>query len=73
MLSIQTSVSIAPHEPEPVDAIFSDDEVPEDQIKFIELNAELAEQWPNITERRPPHDHEEWAGKPNKFDLLEGN
>ena len=30
-------------EPEcPVDAIFSDDEVPEDQIKFIELNAELA-------------------------------
>ena len=60
-------------EPEcPVDAIFSDDEVPEDQIKFIELNAELAEQWPNITEKKaPPHDHEEWAGKPNKFDLLE--
>ncbi len=60
-------------EPEcPVDAIFSDDEVPEDQIKFIELNAELAEQWPNITEKKdPPHDHGEWAGKPNKFDLLE--
>ena len=60
-------------EPEcPVDAIFSDDEVPEDQIKFIELNAELSEQWPNITEKKdPPLDHEEWAGKPNKFDLLE--
>ena len=42
-------------EPEcPVDAIFSDDEVPEDQIKFIELNAELAEQWPNITEKKDP-------------------
>ena len=42
-------------EPEcPVDAIFSDDEVPEDQIKFIELNAELAEKWPNITEKKDP-------------------
>lgn len=60
-------------EPEcPVDAIFADDEVPEDQVPFIELNAELAELWPNITEIKPaPKDAEEWDGKPGKIALLE--
>ena len=60
-------------EPEcPVDAIFADDEVPEDQVPFIELNAELAEVWPNITEIKPaPEDAEEWDGKPGKIALLE--
>ena len=60
-------------EPEcPADAIFSDDEVPEDQVPFIELNAELAELWPNITEiKESPADAEEWHGKPGKLALLE--
>ena len=60
-------------EPEcPVDAIFADDEVPEDQVPFIELNAELAELWPNITEiKESPGDAEEWDGKPGKLALLE--
>ena len=60
-------------EPEcPVDAIFADDEVPEDQEAFIELNAELAELWPNITEiKGSPADAEEWDGKPGKLALLE--
>ena len=60
-------------EPEcPVDAIFADDEVPEDQVPFIELNAELAEVWPNITEIKPaPEDAEEWDGKPGEIALLE--
>ena len=41
-------------EPEcPVDAIYSEDELPEDQQVFLELNAELAEVWPNITEMKP--------------------
>jgi ferredoxin len=40
-------------EPEcPIDAIFSEDELPEDQQVFLELNAELAEIWPNITEMK---------------------
>ena len=40
--------------------------------KFRELNAELAEVWPNITEmKEAPADAEEWAGKPNKLELLE--
>tara|TARA_Y200000002_G_C22303459_1_gene505515 strand:- start:90 stop:320 length:231 start_codon:yes stop_codon:yes gene_type:complete len=60
-------------EPEcPVDAIFADDEVPEDQLPFLELNAELAELWPNITEiKRAPEDAEAWDGKPGKLALLE--
>ena len=42
-------------EPEcPVDAIFSEDELPEDQQVFLELNAELAEVWPCITEMKEP-------------------
>ncbi|HBO11498.1 MAG TPA: ferredoxin, partial [Halieaceae bacterium] len=60
-------------EPEcPVDAIFSEDELPEDQQAFLELNAELAEVWPNITEMKDAMpDAEEWAGKPNKLELLQ--
>ena len=59
-------------EPEcPVDAIFSEDELPEDQQEFLELNAELAEIWPNITEMKDAMpDSEEWAGKPGKRELL---
>ena len=60
-------------EPEcPVDAIFSEDELPGDQEAFLQLNAELAEIWPNITERKEPApDAEDWAGKPGKLELLE--
>jgi len=32
----------------PVDAIFTEDELPEDQKEFLALNAELAAIWPNI-------------------------
>ena len=42
-------------EPEcPLDAIYSEDEVPEDQIPYIELNAELCMEWPNIVEQKNP-------------------
>lgn len=60
-------------EPEcPANAIFAEDEVPEDQQDFIKLNAELAKQWPSITEVKPPlPDADDWNGKENKTDLLE--
>jgi ferredoxin len=60
-------------EPEcPVNAIFSEDEVPADQQQFIELNAELAEQWPNITDKKDaPADAKAWENKPDKIALLE--
>ena len=59
-------------EPEcPVDAIFADDELPEDQQQFLDIAIELAESWPNISEKKDPlPEADEWNGKPNKSDLL---
>jgi ferredoxin len=60
-------------EPEcPADAIRAEDDLPEDQAHFIQLNAELSQNWPVITEQKDPlPDAEEWDGKPNKTELLE--
>src|SRR5262249_48325715 len=38
----------------PVEAIFHQDNVPEEWKPFIELNAEMAPQCPNITEKKEP-------------------
>lgn len=60
-------------EPEcPVNAIFSEDDVPSDQAQFLELNAELSKEWPVLNEMKdPPDDAAEWDGKPDKLALLE--
>lgn len=59
-------------EPEcPVDAITAEEDVPEEQRDFIDLNAELAREWPVITNRKPPPDDaDEWKERPNKRELL---
>ena len=60
-------------EPEcPAEAIFSEDELPEGQEQFIEINAELSQTWPIITDvQTPSADAEEWNGKPGKVEMLE--
>ncbi|MDC9728099.1 MAG: ferredoxin family protein [Methyloprofundus sp.] len=60
-------------EPEcPAEAIFSEDELPEGQEQFIEINAELSQTWPVISEVIDPlPDAKDWDGKPGKIDLLE--
>lgn len=60
-------------EPEcPVNAIFSEDELPPDQAEFLQLNVELSAIWPNITARKdPPADAADWEDKPGKRTLLE--
>jgi ferredoxin len=60
-------------EPEcPANAIHGEDEVPEGQEIFIQLNAELAKQWPSITEVKSPlPDADEWNGKEGKIKFLE--
>jgi ferredoxin len=60
-------------EPEcPANAIYAEDDLPDDQMHFIKINAELAEKWPVITEQiDPPEDAEEWDGKENKLEYLE--
>lgn len=51
---------------------FQEDELVGDQRIFIELNAELAEHWPNLTEVKPAmEDAAKWDGVPNKLDMLE--
>jgi ferredoxin len=39
----------------PVDAIYAEDDVPEDQLHYIELNADLSKSWPAITNVKDPH------------------
>jgi ferredoxin len=55
----------------PADAIFQDDDLPKGQEGFIELNAELAEVWPNINQvKAPPSDAQEWNGVADKLTYL---
>ena len=56
----------------PIDAIYPEDELPENQHEFLEINARLAKEWPVITEiKSPPEDAEEWKDVLNKKQLLE--
>lgn len=60
-------------EPEcPAEAIFAEDDLPDTQQQFLELNAELAKIWPMINEVKPaPPDADEWNGKPDKLQQLQ--
>ena len=56
----------------PVEAIFAEDDVPENQRVFIQLNAELAKQWPAIIEKKDaPADADDWAKIKDKRDHLD--
>ncbi len=56
----------------PVNAIFAEEDVPDDQKQFIEMNVELSKGWPSIT-RMKPHfpDADEWKDVKEKIHLLE--
>jgi len=60
-------------EPEcPVEAIMSEDDVPENLQDFIALNADLSKEWPVINEmKNPPEDADEWKDKTGKLQYLE--
>ena len=60
-------------EPEcPVDAIFAEDEVPADQLDFIEINEKYSKIWPNITEAKDPMpNYKEWEERKDKLSYLE--
>ena len=56
----------------PADAIFAEEDLPEEQQPFIRINAELCEQWPVLTVKKDaPPDADEWKDKPDKRNLLE--
>jgi ferredoxin len=55
-----------------VNAIYSEDDLPEKFQPFLQLNTELSEQWPNITRRKDaPADADEWANVEDKLQYLE--
>ena len=56
----------------PVNAIYPESDVPEDQRHFIALNRELAQRWQPIYEAKAaPADADEWSKVKEKKNLLE--
>jgi ferredoxin len=56
----------------PVNAIYAEEDVPENQQAFIGINAELASYWPAITRRKAAlPDHERWTNVPDKLQYLD--
>lgn len=60
-------------EPEcPIEAIMPEDDLPESQQQLLQLNAELAQEWPVLTEAKDPlPDADEWKDVSDKLDYLE--
>jgi ferredoxin len=53
-------------------AIYADSDVPASQRKFLDVNAELARDWPIITRKRQPlPDAAHWANVADKFEHLQ--
>jgi len=56
----------------PINAIYAEDDLPDELRQYIQLNAELCQDWPVITEKKPaPADAAEWENKPDKLQYLE--
>ncbi len=56
----------------PIDAIFDEVDLPENQQKFIKINAELAQKWPVIdAAKEPSEDADEWVDAPDKIQYLD--
>lgn len=60
-------------EPEcPVNAIVSEDDLTDEQRQFMQLNAELSANWPNITSiKDAPEDAKSWEGVDGKLQYLQ--
>jgi ferredoxin len=56
----------------PVNAIYADRDLPEDQKEFLDINAELAKNWPTITKRTDAlPDADEWSKVTEKRHLID--
>ncbi len=55
----------------PVEAIFEEADLPEPMQEYVEINARLAQEWPEITEKKDPlPDADTWADAPDKGQWL---
>ena len=74
VINTEEYIDCAVCQPEcPVNAILADNAfgVPEEAIKWEEINRKYSEVWPNITQMRKedvPADAEDWNGVPNKLE-----
>ncbi len=56
----------------PIDAIYAEDDLPEDQQQFIEINAELSPKWPVLTIKKPAlDDADDWKDVKGKLQHLD--
>jgi len=56
----------------PVDAIYCEDDLPEDQKKFTAINADLSLTWPVIVKKKNPLENaERWSKEKGKIKFLE--
>lgn len=56
----------------PIDAIFEEDDLPEDQQHMIALNAKYSEKWPILDHKKDPlPDSDQWIDVPNKIEHFE--
>jgi ferredoxin len=56
----------------PVNAIFSEDDLPEKFKEYLTLNADLSKEWPNINHKKAaPADADDWVKVENKRQFLE--
>jgi len=60
-------------EPEcPAEAIYSEDDLPENQMHFLEINKKKSQEWPVITAHKEAlPEAEKWKGAPDKLQYLE--
>ena len=55
----------------PVKAIYAEDELPPDQIPFVEINDNLSRKWPNLTQKKDAMpEAEKYAEIKNKISML---
>ncbi|WP_018410344.1 ferredoxin FdxA [Methyloversatilis thermotolerans] len=56
----------------PAEAIYAEDDLPEDQRAFIDINAQLARQWPVISASRDPlEEADRWVAVKDKRQYLD--
>lgn len=56
----------------PIDAIYAEDDLPEEKKAFLDLNKTLAKKWPMITAMKPaPKDADQWKDVKDKLQYLE--
>jgi ferredoxin len=52
----------------PVNAILPEEDVPDAQLAFIKLNADLSRKWPTLTKRKAPlPDADNWKDRKDKL------